>query len=76
LHDRDLIEQLFGHPSADVLLGEIESTSREESALMAGRKRFIADLLSLRTAQAEDAGPDLGYTITGHPSASSIDQSA
>jgi hypothetical protein len=61
-----MIEQLFEHASVDVLLGEIESSHREESALMARRMGSIADLLSLRTAEAEDADPDLGYAmITG-----------
>jgi Domain of unknown function (DUF222) len=62
----NMIEQLFEHPSADVLLGEIESTHREESMLMARRMGSIADLLALRTDEAEAADPDLGYAmITG-----------
>jgi Domain of unknown function (DUF222) len=61
-----MIEQLFEHASPDVLLGEIESTHREESMLMARRMGSIADLLALRTDEAEAADPDPGYAmITG-----------
>jgi hypothetical protein len=65
------IEQLFDHSSADVLLAEIESTHREESTLMARRMMSIADLLALRTDEAEAADPDRSYaTITGFARAS------
>jgi hypothetical protein len=65
------IEQMFEHLSADVLLGEIESTHREESMLMARRMGSIADLLALRTEEAESADPDPGYAmITGFARAS------
>lgn len=61
-----VIEQLFEYPSADVLLGEIESTHREESMLMARRMASIGDLLTLRTEEAEAADSDPGYAmITG-----------
>jgi hypothetical protein len=65
------IEHLFEYPSADVLLGEIESTHREESMLMARRMGSIADLLALRTDEAEATDPDPGYAmITGFARAS------
>jgi hypothetical protein len=65
-HDRVMIEQLFEHAGPDVLIGEIESTHREESMLMARRMGSIADLLALRTDEAEAADPDPGYAmITG-----------
>jgi hypothetical protein len=65
------IEHLFEHPDAGVLIGEIESTLREESTLMARRMGSIADLLALRTDEAEAADPDPGYaTITGFARAS------
>ncbi|HEX2284204.1 MAG TPA: DUF222 domain-containing protein, partial [Mycobacterium sp.] len=58
-----MIEQLFEHASADVLLAEIESTHREESTLMARRMASIGDLLALRTEEAEAADPDPGYAV-------------
>ena len=65
------IEHLFEHPDAGVLIGEIESTLREESMLMARRMGSIADLLALRTDEAEAADPDPGYAmITGFARAS------
>lgn len=58
-----LIEQLFEYPSPDVLLEEIVSAHKEESMLMARRMGAIADLLSVRTDEAENADPDPGYAI-------------
>jgi hypothetical protein len=61
-----VIEQVFEQTNPDVLLGEIEATHREESMLMARRMASIADLLALRTDEAEAANPDPGYAmITG-----------
>jgi hypothetical protein len=61
-----MIEQMFEHAPAEVLLGEIESAHREESMLMARRMASIADLLALRTEEAGEADPDPGYAmITG-----------
>jgi hypothetical protein len=65
------IEQLFEHPGAEVLIGEIESTYRQESVVMARRMGSIADLLALRTDEAQAADPDPGYAmITGFARAS------
>lgn len=61
-----MIEQLFEHAPPEVLLAEIEASYRDESALMARRMGSIADLLALRTEEAEGADPDPGYAlITG-----------
>ena len=49
--------------AADVLVDEIEMSVQQESALMAHRCAAIAALLSLRTAEAEDADPDPGYAL-------------
>ncbi|MFG1933192.1 DUF222 domain-containing protein [Mycobacterium sp. NPDC048908] len=52
--------------SAEVLVGEIEDSVGRESALMAHRCAAIAALLMLRTAEAEAADPDPGWSmITG-----------
>ncbi len=58
-----LIEQLFEHPSAEVLIEEIVTAHREESMLMARRMGAIGDLLSLRTDEAENIDPDPGWAI-------------
>jgi uncharacterized protein DUF222 len=48
------------------LVGEIEASQAGESALMAHRCAVIAALLALRTAEAEEADPDPGWSmITG-----------
>lgn len=61
-----MIEQSFDSRSPDALLTEIEASQREESTLMARRMAAIADLLAHRTAEAEHADPDPGYSmITG-----------
>jgi len=61
-----MIECMFEWRSPDSLISEIESTHREESTLMARRMAAIADLLAHRTAEAEEADPDPGYSmITG-----------
>ncbi|MBE1548767.1 hypothetical protein GGC64_002791 [Mycobacterium sp. OAS707] len=57
---------MFEDAGADALVGEIEASQREESALMARRCAAIAALLALRTAEAEDTDPDPGWSmITG-----------
>jgi Domain of unknown function (DUF222) len=57
---------MFENFSADALVGEIEASQRQESALMAHRCGAIAELLAVRTAEAEEADPDPGYSmITG-----------
>jgi hypothetical protein len=57
---------MFEASSPDVLIGEIEASQQQESALMAHRLATIAALLSLRTGEAEEADPDSGYAmITG-----------
>jgi Domain of unknown function (DUF222) len=61
-----MIEQSFDSCSPGVLLTAIEASQREESRLMARRMAAVADLLALRTAEAEHADPDPGYSmITG-----------
>ena len=61
-----ILEHMFEDFSADALVGEIEASLRQESALMARRCAVIAALLALRTGEAEDADPDPGYAlITG-----------
>jgi hypothetical protein len=57
---------MFEGSSPDVLVGEIEASQRQESALMAHRCAAIAELLAVRTAEAEDVDPDPGWSmITG-----------
>ena len=57
---------MFENFSGDALVGEIEASQRQESALMAHRCGAIAELLAVRTAEAEEADPDPGYSmITG-----------
>jgi hypothetical protein len=48
-----MLEHMFGVFSADALVGEIEASQRQESALMAHRCGAIAELLAVRTAEAE-----------------------
>jgi hypothetical protein len=48
------------------LVGEVEASQRQESALMAQRCAAIAALLRLRTAEAEQVDPDYAWSmITG-----------
>ncbi len=57
---------MFEEAAPDVLIGEIEASHRQESALMAHRCAAIAALLWHRIGEAEDADPDPGYSmITG-----------
>jgi hypothetical protein len=57
---------MFEAYGADALIGEVESSQRQESALMARRCAAIAALLVLRTAEAEETDPDPGWSmITG-----------
>jgi Domain of unknown function (DUF222) len=57
---------MFEVASPDALIGEIEASQQQESALMAHRCAAIAALLSRRIAEAEEADPDPGYAmITG-----------
>ena len=57
---------MFEDSSTDALVGEIEASVAQESALMARRCTAIAALLELRTAEAEEADPDPGWSmITG-----------
>ena len=48
-----ILEHKFENVSADALVGEIEASQRQESALMAHRCGAIAELLAVRTAEAE-----------------------
>ena len=48
-----MLEHMFGVFSADALVGEIEASQRHESALMAHRCGAVAELLAVRTAEAE-----------------------
>jgi hypothetical protein len=57
---------MFENATPDALVGEIEGSQQQESALMARRCAAIAALLWQRIAEAEDADPDPGYSmITG-----------
>jgi hypothetical protein len=57
---------MFEDSTPDVLIGEIEASQQQESALMAHRMAAIAALLWCRIGEAEDADPDPGYAmITG-----------
>jgi len=57
---------MFEDATPDVLVGEIEVSQQQESALMAHRCAAIAALLAVRTAEAEEADPDPGWSmITG-----------
>jgi hypothetical protein len=57
---------MFEDSSADVLVGQIEASQRDESVLMAHRCAAIAALLVLRTAEAEEVDPDYAWSmITG-----------
>jgi hypothetical protein len=49
---------MFDDATPDALIGEIEATQQQESALMAHRCAAIAALLSVRIAEAEE-GPIL-----------------
>src|SRR5262245_26618590 len=61
-----ILEHMFESATPDVLVGEIEASQAGESALMAHRCAVIAALLALRTAEAEEADPDPGWSmITG-----------
>jgi Domain of unknown function (DUF222) len=57
---------MFEAATPDALITEIEASQQQESELMAHRLAAIAALLSQRTAEAEKADPDPGYSmITG-----------
>jgi hypothetical protein len=57
---------MFDASSPDVLIGEIETSVAQESALMARRCAAIASLLWWRIEETGEADPDLGYSmITG-----------
>ena len=57
---------MFERFGADALVGEIEASVVQESALMARRCAVIAALLVLRTGEAEEVDPDPTYSmITG-----------
>jgi hypothetical protein len=45
---RGIIEHVFGEAAPDFLIGEIEASQRQESALMAQRLAVIAALLNQR----------------------------
>jgi regulator of RNase E activity RraB len=63
---RTRIEFLFESTGPDVLIGEIEASQQQESALMAQRCAVIAALLGVRIGEAEEADPDSGCAlITG-----------
>jgi hypothetical protein len=65
-HPVGIIEHVFEDVGADALITEIETSQREESAVMARRLAAIAALLGQRIAEAEEADPDPGYAmITG-----------
>ena len=54
---------MFEDSSPDALIGEIEASQQQESALMAHRLAVIAALLSWRVGEAEDADPDSGFAL-------------
>jgi hypothetical protein len=57
---------MFEDTTPNVLIGEIEASQQQESALMAHRCAAIAALLWHRIGEAEEADPDPGYSmITG-----------
>jgi Domain of unknown function (DUF222) len=57
---------MFECATPDALIGEIEASQRQESALMAHRCAAIAALLWQRMEEAEEADPDPGYAmVTG-----------
>ena len=61
-----MLEHMFEVASPDALIGEIEASQQQESALMAHRCAAIAALLCQRIAETEEADPDPGYAmITG-----------
>ncbi len=54
---------MFEDASPDVLIGEIEASQRQESALMARRCAAIASLLWWRIEESGEVDPDLGYSM-------------
>jgi hypothetical protein len=54
---------MFEDSTPDVLIGEIEASQQQESALMAHRCAAIAALLWCRIGEAEEADPDPGYSM-------------
>jgi hypothetical protein len=57
---------MFEAATPDALIGEIEASQQQESALMARRCAAIAALLWCRMEEAEEADPDPGYAmVTG-----------
>ena len=61
-----IIEHMFEDVDANALVGEIEASQCQESALMAHRCAAIAALLVLRTAEADQVDPDYAWSmITG-----------
>jgi hypothetical protein len=54
---------MFEAAAPDVLIGEIEASQQQESALMAHRCAVIAALLWQRIGEAEEADPDPGYSM-------------
>ncbi len=61
-----MIERMFEGVAPAGLIVEIEASRWQESTLMARRMAAIAELLARRTAEAEEADPDPGYSmITG-----------
>ncbi len=57
---------MFDTATPDTLIGEIEASQRQESAVMAHRCAAIAALLAVRTAEAEEVDPDPAWSmITG-----------
>ena len=55
-----IIERMFEDASPDVLIGEIEASQRQESALMARRCAAIASLLWWRIEESGEVDPDPG----------------
>jgi len=61
-----MVEHMFELPDPDAALSVVEDTYREESKLIARQLAAIADLLTVRTAEAEGIDPDPGWSmITG-----------